>query len=189
MMDVWFNRLLPVWKQVFGPEGGGWHAAWTDYLNSPSGGGLTTYLVPSLLSWQSATGDPIFARESWLKNFAYLTMYMAKPDLTLEKIGDVSRPYLTEEYNLGIGAGLGSLNGLAEIYNDPVLRGWARLVNHELASGPDGFEPSAWPFYTPDKNSNPVSSRTGLPPARNFTGWGVVSVHTGWSEDDTSVTL
>jgi hypothetical protein len=189
MTDVWFNRLLPVWRQVFGPEGGGWHENWPDYVNASNGGGLTTFLVPSLLSWQSATGDGIFARESWLKNFAYFTMYLTRPDFVMESIGDSSRPYLTEEYNIQIGAGLGSLNGLAEIYNDPVLRGWARLINNESPSGPDGFEPSAWPFYTPDKNTNAVSTRTMLPTARNFTGWGLLAMRTGWGENDTTATL
>lgn len=189
MTDVWFNVLMPVWNQVFGPEGGGWHEGWPDYVNAVNGAGLHTFIVPSLLSWQIATGDAIFTRESWLKNFAYFTMYMNKPDMVMESIGDSSRPYLTSEYDIGIGAGLGSLNGLAEIYNDPVLRGWARLVNHESPAGPDGFEPSAWPFYTPDKNINSASSRSALPPVRNFTGWGVLSMRTGWSEDDTFVTL
>ncbi len=189
MTDVWFNRLFPVWKQVFGPEGGGWHESWPDYQTSPSGGGVATYIVPSLLSWQSATGDPIFTRESWLKNYAYQTMYMTKPDFTLENFGDMSRPYLTDEYSLGIGAGLGSLSGLAEIYNDPILRGWARIVNQEVVAGPDGFEPSAWPFYIPDKNSNASIGRIGLPTTRNFSGWGTVFMRSGWTEDDTTVSL
>ena len=189
MMDVWFNKLLPAWKQVFGPEGGGWHESWPDYLNSPSGGGMNTYIVPSLLSWQSATGDPIFTRESWLKNYAYQTMYATRPDFILDKYGDTSRPYMTQEYSIGIGAGLGSLNGLAEIYNDPILRGWARVVNHELTNGPDGFEPSAWPFYKPDTKNNTSLGRVALPTVRNFTGWGSVNMRTGWTEDDTAVTF
>src|SRR5216684_613336 len=68
MTDVWFNVLLPVWNQVFGPEGGGWHEDWPDYINNPGGNGLNTFLVQTLLSWQVASGDPIFTRESWLKN-------------------------------------------------------------------------------------------------------------------------
>jgi Heparinase II/III-like protein/Galactose oxidase, central domain len=184
MTDLWFNIMLPVWKQIFGPEGGGWHEAWPDYIRGANGNGLSTFVVPPLLSWQRATGDPIFSRESWLKNFAYLTMYMTRPDYNMESIGDISRPYLVAE-----SPGLGSLNGLAEIYNDPVVRGWARLVNGRNSSAPDGFEPSAWPFYAALKSTNPASPRSALPPVRNFTGWGVLSMRTGWSEDDTSVTL
>ena len=182
--DVWFNVLIPVWKQVFGPEGGGWHEGWTDYIAAANGNGLNTFIVPSLLSWQVASGDPIFTRESWLKNFSYLTMYATRPDYIMEDIGDVSRPYLTSE-----SPGLASLNGLAAIYNDPVLRGWSRVVNSGNSSAPMGFEPSAWPYYTPDNSANPVSDRSALPPVRNFTGWGLLSMRTGWSENDTSVTL
>lgn len=184
MTDLWFNILLPVWSQVFGPEGDGWHEAWPDYIIGANGNGLSTFVVPPLLSWQVATGDPIFTRESWLKNFAYLTMYITRPDYNLENIGDISRDYLTAE-----SPSLGSLNGLAEIYNDPVLRGWARIVNNGNTYAPNGFEPSAWPFYKAMNSADPGSSRSALPPVRNFTGWGVLSVRTGWSEDDTSVTL
>src|SRR6185437_8888031 len=74
--------------------------------------------------------------------------------------------------------------------DDPLLRGWARQVNHEAAGGPDGFEPAAWPFYTPDKNSKAVASRAdAAPTVRNFTGWGFLAMRTGWSEDDTTATL
>ncbi len=184
MMDVWFNVLIPTWRQVFGPEGGGWHESWTDYVRAADGNGLTSFIVPSLLSWQSASGDQIFGREPWLKHFAYFTMYMTRPDYLMESLGDTSRAYLIPE-----SPALGSLNGLAEIYNDPVLRGWAQLVNAGDAAAPTGYEPSAWPFYTPDNGSNPVSSRAALPTVRNFTGWGVLSMRTGWTENDTSVTL
>jgi hypothetical protein len=191
MTNEWFNVILPVWQQVFGPDGGGWHEDWNGYQNKS---GLTTWLVPSLLSWQVATGDPIFTRLNWLKNYAYQTMYLTRPDYVMEHIGDVAAPYLTGEYSISgartcCGVALGSLNGLAEIYNDPVLRGWARLVNEETPSGPDGFEPSAWPFYAPDTNSKPAADRSSLPLSRNFPGWGVISARSGWTENDTMVTL
>jgi hypothetical protein len=183
MTDIWFSVLMPVWKQVFGPEGGGWHENWSDYVRAANGFGLTSFIVPSLLSWQSASGEPIFTRESWLKNFAYFTMYTTRPDYLTLATGDASRAYMVSE-----SPGLGSLNGLAEIYDDPILRGWARFVNAQGAV-PDGFEPSAFPFYTPDKPSNPVATRDSLPTTRNFTGWGMMTMRTGWSEDDTYATL
>jgi hypothetical protein len=185
MMDVWFNVLIPVWKQVFGPGGGGWHESWQDYVVAASGNGLATFIAPSLLSWQTATGDPILTRESWVKNFAYFTMYLTRPDFIIENIGETSRSTLIPESPV-----LCSLSGLAEIYNDPVLRGWARTVNStQPMAALDGFEPSTWPFYTPDNKSNPVSDRSGAPPVRNFAGWGVLFMRSGWSENDTSATL
>jgi hypothetical protein len=185
MTDVWFNVLVPVWKQIFGPEGGGWHESYPDYIIGSNGNGLNTFLVPSLLSWQTATGDPILTRESWIKNFTYFTMYTTRPDYILENIGDTSRAILIPE-----SPALCSLSGLAEIYNDPVLRGWARTVNStQPMAALDGFEPSTWPFYKPDNQNNPVSARSALPTVRNFTGWGVLSMRTGWTENDTTVTL
>jgi hypothetical protein len=155
-MDIWFNRMLPVWRQVLGPEGGVWHEHWNSYVNRPNG--LNSWII-SLLSWQTATGDPIFTRESWLKNFGYGTIYMTRPDLIMEKHGDVSDPILNAENFQG------ALNGLAEIYNDPVLRGWSRMLNGRV----DDFEPSAWPFYPPDKSSNTAASYSTLPTTRNMT--------------------
>jgi hypothetical protein len=177
-MDVWFNRMLPVWRQVLGPEGGVWHEHWNSYVNRPNG--LTAWLVASLLTWQTATGDPIFTRESWLRNFGYATIYMTRPDMVMEAYGDVSDPYLNgEDFQ-------GSLNGLAEIYDDPVLRGWSRMLNGRV----DDFEPSAWPFYAPDKSTNTnVAPLSTLPKMRNMTGWGSLTARTGWTEDDTAVTL
>ncbi len=118
-------------------------------------------------------------------------MYATRPDFTMEHIGEVAAGTLTPEYhiNYDLGVGLGSLNGLAEIYNDPVLRGWARLVNQEFPAGPSGLEPSAWPFYAPDNKTNPVSSRAALPTSKDFDGWGVVFARSGWSESDTDVSL
>jgi hypothetical protein len=185
MTDVWFNVLIPVWKQVMGPEGGGWHESYQDYVVAASGNGLETFIVPSLLSWQTATGDPIMTRESWVKNFAYFTMYLTRPDFILENIGETSRSTLIQE-----SPALCSLSGLAEIYNDPVLRWWARTVNSKQPMAAlDGFEPSTWPFYTPDNKAKPVADRSALSPVRNFPGWGVLFMRTGWGENDTSATL
>ena len=185
MTDVWFNVLIPVWKQVLGPEGGGWHESYQDYVIGSNGNGLNTFITPSLLSWQTATGDPVLTRESWVKNFAYFTMYLARPDFVLENIGEMSRGLLVSE-----SPALCSLSGLGEIYNDPVLRGWARTVNSKQPMAAlDGFEPSTWPFYTPDNKANPVSDRSALSTVRNFTGWGVLFMRTGWTENDTSATL
>ncbi len=189
MMNKLFNVFVPVWHQVFGNNGGAWSEDWSQYANNNPG--LDQWLVPILLSWESASGQTYFEQNTWLKNYATWTMYVTRPDFTMEHIGEVAAGTLTPEYyiNYDLGAGLGSLNGLAEIYNDPVLRGWARLVNQEFTSGPSGFEPSAWPFYTPDSNSKSVLSRAALPVSKDFDGWGVVFARTGWTENDTDVSL
>jgi hypothetical protein len=195
-IDKWFNGILPVWKQIMSTDGGGWHEAWDGYVGNAgsSSTAMGGWIVPSLLAWQVATGDAIFTREPWLKNFSYFSMYTTRPDYTMEHIGDVSAGFLREEYDIyssfaSVGVPWGSLNGLAEIYNDPVLRWWARLVNKENPAGPSGFEPSAWPFYSPDTTAKPTQDRSVLPKCRLFQGWGVLICRSGWGEDDTFVTF
>src|SRR5579864_1212819 len=189
--DVLLNVILPAWKHVMST--GGWHESWNDYIESNANVTLKAYIVGALLPWANASGNMpgLFTVDNpWLKNFAYLTMYVSKPDFTMEKLGAVSNANFSGEYQLcSIGASMGALNGLAEIYNDPVLRGWARLVNEECSGGPDGMEPSAWPYYTPDNNSNASSDRSSLPLCHNFTGWGTIVCRSGWSEDDTWMTF
>lgn len=195
-MAVWFHRLLPAWKQVMGGEacgassdsavdcGGGWHESW-EYVNQMEG--LRSWFVPSLRAWQSASGDNIFVREPWIKNFAYWTMYQVRPDFITEPIGAVARPYFTNEYD-GPAAYLGSLDGLAAIYDDPTLRGWSRLVNWNNTA-PDGFEPACWPYCAPDNARRPVHARSALSTTRNFPGWGTIFFRSGWGESNTFCTL
>jgi hypothetical protein len=194
--DKWFNTIMPVWKQIMSTDGGGYHEAWDGYVGNAgsSSTSMTGWIVPSLLSWQVATGEAIFTKESWLKNLAYFSIYTTRPDYTMEHIGDVSAGFLREEYDIyssfaSVGVGFGSLNGLAEIYNDPVLRWWARLVNKENPAGPSGFEPSAWPFYSPDTTAKSTQNTSVLPKCRLFQGWGVLVCRSGWGEDDTFVTF
>ncbi len=119
-MDVWFNMLVPAWKQVIGGGGmceastdasntcgGGWHEGW-EYVNQADG--LRAWYVTSLLAWASASGRGMayFTQDNpWLKNWAYQTMYQVRPDFNLEPIGAVSRPYFTSEYTGSMGADSG----------------------------------------------------------------------------------
>ena len=193
-MNKLFNVFMPVWHQVFGDNGGGWHEDWSGYVDAGNGPGLARSIVPTLLSWQSASGDPVFQENPWLQNFPRWLIYVTRPDFTMQHIGEVAAGTLTSEYQLtyGYGASLGSLSGLAEIYDDPVARGWARIVNREYGANhdqPTGFEPSAWPFYSPDNTSKAVASRSSLPTSKNLDGWGVIDIRSGWGESDTDVTL
>ncbi len=202
-MDVFLNTMLPVWKQVIGANGycgsstdssndcgGGWHEPWNDYQGKTEA--LTQWYLPMMMSWATASGRGISnfftIDQPWMKNFAYWLMYETRPDFVIEPIGDESRPYLNPEYTGSIGADLGYLDGLAAIYNDPTLRGWSRLMNWHGAA-PDGYEPSAWPYYAPDSSANSTNSRSVLSTTRNFPGWGTIFFRTGWTENDTFCTL
>lgn len=198
-MDVWFNMLIPTWRQVIGGGcteasddedincGGAWHEGWGDYLVRSNGLGLPGWYVMTLLAWQNASGDEIFTREGWLKNFAYWMMYAIRPDFTPERLGAQSLPYFVAEYT-GPAATPGALDGLAAIYDDPTLRGWSRLVNWGDAA-PDGYEPSAWPYYAPDNSGKMANDRSSLSLVRDFPGIGAIFFRSGWGEDDTLCTL
>jgi hypothetical protein len=212
-MDLHLNMMLPTWKQVVGnpdnvassdtdyDHGGGWHESW-EYVNQTEG--LNSWYLTSLLAWANASGRGIaffITDNPWIKNWAYRMLYQVRPDWVMEPIDQVSRPHFQLEYcppsgtcpeasAIGIvqGAYLGTMEGLAAIYNDPTLRGWARLVDW-AGQTPDGLEPSTWPYYTPDSSSNSVNTKSASVPIKNFPGWGMLFFRTGWGEDDTFCTL
>jgi hypothetical protein len=187
-MDLLLNITLPVWKQV--QYEGGWHDDWTDYEVGSGNFGKHAWVVPAFLAWANASGrGPAFftADYPWLKNWAYWTMYLTKPDFLMEKAGSTITPILIPEtsYQSGGYAGYDSMEGLGEIYNDPTIRGWARLI--EGNPSPDGFEPSAFPWFTPDNASNTVTNpggdpRVNLPLCRVFNGVGWMVCKSAWSE-------
>lgn len=205
-MDVFFNFQLPVWRRVIGGGcllaendagtansgnagspgcGGAYHEGWSDYVAGPSSlSRMNNWYVTTPLAWQGATGDQIFTREGWMKNFAYWTMYNMRPDFTLERQGANRYGVMQYEKQGNSIPGYGMLDGLAEIYNDPTLRGWAKTINYANLSF-DDLEPSAWPYYSPIKAAEATNTRTVLSKTRDFPGIGTTFMRTGWGEDDT----
>jgi hypothetical protein len=202
-LDMHVNLLWPAWKQVMGGDrcgtstdssndcGAAWHESWGDYVSKTEG--LTEWFVTEPLSWAVASGrgTAFFTADNpWMHNFAYWMMYQVRPDMTLEPIEPMGRPYFDGENfssngnPLATGSDLSVLDGLAAIYNDPTIRGWSRLVNW-YGNTPNGFIPTAWPYYTPDVSSNSANTRSVLSKIRNFPGRETVYMRTGWGEDDT----
>ena len=201
-MDYVFNMQVPVWRQLWGPRGTGttdsstdgggcWHETW-EYIASVSFG-MMHHMGPVLNAWAHATNNypGLFTTTyPWLRNIGYCTIYAARPDMTLERInGSRDGGWLTPEYTASGGqpAQFGTLELLGDAYNDPTLRGWARLLDWSNIT-PYGFEPTAFPFAPPDKAVNAANNRSGLAKVRNFPGWGTI-FRTGWGENDTFATL
>lgn len=196
-MDLFLNIALPVWRQVIGGGcqsaaadtdttcGGAWSEFWSDYAVGNNGGGLDAHIVTWPLAWQAATGDPIFTREGWLKNYGYWMMYQTRPDFTVERLTYMAYGELAGENPIG------AIAGLAEIYNSPRIRAWGRLVTS--SNDPhDGTEPSAWPYYTPDCSTTTTictaktaTDRSGMSLYRDFPGVGYVIFRTGFGQNDT----
>ncbi len=68
-MDLWFNMMVPAWKQIIGGTycgtstdasndcGGSWMEGWNGYVNEPLG--LAQWYTAGLLSWATASGRGI----------------------------------------------------------------------------------------------------------------------------------
>ncbi len=209
-MDWLYNIVLPVWKQQIAgyctasstdsdPDcGGAWYDDWDQYTGFGANS-LNAYIVPNLLAWANASGrgTALFTTDfPWVKNYAYWLMYLVRPDWTFLKFGTMAYGYFQPEYIAGVSGGgvnripanLGSIEGIAAIYNDPTIRGWVRKTNW-VGATPDGFEPSAYPWFTPDSSANSTTARTALAKTKNFPGWGTLIFRTGWGEDDAVMSL
>jgi VanZ family protein len=80
--DLWRNRVLPVWRQVMG-RNGGWHEG-GEYVGI--GIGEAVYQVPSM--WRTATGEDVFGAEPGIRGFLDFMVHRTQPDGTHFRWGD-----------------------------------------------------------------------------------------------------
>lgn len=80
--DYWMNRVLPVWRQI-GGRNGGWHEG-NEYVGI--GIGQAIYQLPAM--WRSATGEDLFRTEAALRGFLDFLVLRQQPDGSTVKIGD-----------------------------------------------------------------------------------------------------
>ena len=80
--DLWKNRVLPVWRQVMGTNGG-WHEG-GEYVGI--GIGQAVHELPAM--WRSATGEDLFATEPGIRGFLDFLVYRTRPDGTQFRWGD-----------------------------------------------------------------------------------------------------
>jgi VanZ family protein len=80
--DYWINRVLPVWRQI-GGRNGGWHEG-NEYVGI--GIGQAIYQLPAM--WRSATGEDLFRQEPVLRGFLDFLVMRQLPDGSSVKIGD-----------------------------------------------------------------------------------------------------
>jgi VanZ family protein len=80
--ELWKNRVLPVWRQVFG-RNGGWHEGgeYVAHRHRPGDPRL-----PAM--WRAATGEDLFASEPGLRGFLDFLVYRTRPDRTQMRWGD-----------------------------------------------------------------------------------------------------
>lgn len=160
--DYWVNRVLPVWRQVMG-ENGGWHEG-GEYIGI--GIGQAIYQVPAM--WRSATGEDYFPLESGIKGFLDFLIYRTRPDGTHMRWGDIgySANAIPDQLALAI-----------EYQNKAA---------YSLVGCPDSNIPSAYPWGP--LTSNTLCDKKAvsqLPLSKYFDGIGMVVARNSWHPDAT----
>ncbi|QIB64736.1 VanZ family protein [Kineobactrum salinum] len=158
--DYWRNRVLPVWRQVMG-DNGGWHEG-GEYVGI--GIGQAIYQLPAL--WRQATGEDLFQGESGIRGFLDFAIYRTRPDGTHMRLGDASF------FNRSI----------------PDLAALAIEYQHKpaytLAQPPTRPAPTAWPWGPLSQASlHDPEAREQLPTSRFFDGIGLLIARSDWSPD------
>lgn len=164
--DYWKNRVLPVWRQIMG-RNGGWHEG-GEYVGI--GIGQAVYQLPAL--WRAATGENLFATEPRLRGFLDFLIYRTRPDGTYFRLGDAGFFLRAAPDRVP----------LAIEYQHPAA--------YSLGGCPPPNEPSAWPWgpLTRPELCDPAAV-SRLPLDRLFDGLGWVVARSGWDGDATLVTF
>lgn len=82
-----FQVFVPVWRQVSGSDGGGWHEGMNYYTRN-----FHKILPAAFDAWESAVGDNLYRQFPWAENFVYYPIYFTRPDLTSNRIAQVGPP-------------------------------------------------------------------------------------------------
>ncbi len=165
--DLWKNRVLPVWRQIMG-RNGGWHEG-GEYVHI--GIGQAIYQVPAM--WRHATGEDLFSTEPRLRGFLDFLIYRVRPDNTIFRLGDAAwfTPWLVPD-------------------RIPLALEYGHIEAFSLLPPPKHPEPTSWPWgpiVTPALYNPTVIS--SLPLARYFDGIGLLVSRTNWSPNATYVTF
>jgi len=164
--DLWKHRVLPVWRQVMGQQGG-WHEG-GEYVGI--GIGQAIYRVPAM--WRAATGEDLFKTEPGIRGFLDFVVYRRQPDGTDFRWGNAAF----------FDRIIPDLNALALEYR--------HAAAYNLRPPRPKPEPTSWPWGPLSDASllNP-DARLALPLTRRFDGIGLVVARSDWSADATYVSF
>jgi VanZ family protein len=165
--DYWKNRVLPVWRQVMG-KNGGWHEG-GEYVGI--GIGQAIHRLPAM--WRSATGEDVFADEPGIRGFLDFLVYRTRPDGTHFRWGDGSfyDRIVPDLLPLALEYGHAAAYGLR-----PPGRG--------------GPIPTSWPWGPlADPALHDPAALERLPLTKYLDGIGMIVARSDWSPDATYVTF
>lgn len=164
--DLWKTRVLPVWRQIMG-KNGGWHEG-AEYVGI--GVGQAIYQVPAM--WRSATGEDLFASEPGIHGFLDFLIYRARPDGTHFRWGDGAffDNAVPDRTALAMEFGHAATLSVQPPRKEPV--------------------PTGWP-WGPLTGTGPIDSAAinRLPLTRHFDGIGMLVARSDWTPDATYVTF
>ena len=164
--DLWLRRVLPVWRQVMG-RNGGWHEG-GEYVGI--GIGQAIYELPAM--WRRATGEDLFASESGIRGFLDFLVYRTQPDGTHFRWGD--------------GAWFDRIVPDAI----PLALELRDAAAYSLRPPGKAPVPSAWPWgLLTDATLDDPTASARLPLARLFDGIGMLVARSDWSPEATYVTF
>ncbi len=164
--DLWLNRVLPVWRQVMG-KNGGWHEG-GEYVGI--GIGNAVYQVPA--AWRAATGQDFFASETGLRGFLDFLIYRARPDETHMRWGDGGNFDKKSPDQIA----------LAIEYQHKAA--------YTMLGAPRKLQPTAYPWGPlTDGTLYDSAAIEALPRIKYFDGIGMLIARSDWSADALYVTF
>jgi len=164
--DLWKNRVLPVWRQVMG-RNGGWHEG-GEYVGI--GIGQAIYQVPAM--WRSATGEDLFKSEPGIRGFLDFAVYRKRPDGT--------------DFRWGDGAHFDRI--VPDLV--PLALEYRHAPAYNVRTPKHRPEPSSWPWGPlTDASLIDHGANKALPLAKHFDGIGLVVARGSWEPEATYVTF
>ncbi len=164
--DMWKNRVIPLWRQVMG-KNGGWHEG-GEYVGI--GIGQAIYQLPNM--WRTATGEDFFKTESGIRGFLDFLIYRTRPDGTHFRWGDAGffDRHVPDRLALAIE--------------------YSHKAAYSFKGKPKPYMPTSWP-WGPLTNENyyDPNAVTKLPLTKFFDGIGMIVIRSDWSEEATYVTF
>ncbi len=162
--DYWKNRVLPVWRQVMG-KNGGWHEG-AEYV--AIGIGKAVYKVPAM--WRAATGEDYLLKESGISGFLDFLVYRTRPDGSHIRWGD----------GMFFNRKVQDKNALAIELN--------HFAAYSLHGCPEENMPSSYPWGPLTSNYYCLfEAEKKLPLTKWFDGIGMVIARSSWEKDATYV--
>ncbi len=164
--DLWKNRVLPVWRQIMG-RNGGWHEG-GEYVGI--GIGQAIFQLPNM--WRHATGEDLFKSEPGIRGHLDFLIHRTQPDGRYVSWGDAA--FFKRHSPDAIALALELRNAAAYTF----------LMNDNVA------EPTSWPWGPAlDASLTDPAAVGRLPLSKYFDGIGTVFARSDWTSDATHVSF